>query len=161
MYTSRGFCKIKNRMCRKAGWKSSASELWYFFIRHFAGHRTLAKPHPPLFITHHSFIMPWTEIASVSEFEATDRKYCELSEEVQLGLFKHEEDGKFYAVEIWCSHQKVSLMNGDLEDHELMCPLHGACFDIRTGKHLCLPAVKPIKSYPVKVEDDKIFVDAS
>ncbi|MDF3129137.1 non-heme iron oxygenase ferredoxin subunit [Kiritimatiellaeota bacterium B1221] len=105
--------------------------------------------------------MPWTEIASVSEFEATDRKYCEISDEIQIGLFKHEADGKFYAVEIWCSHQRISLMNGDLEDHELMCPLHGACFDIRDGKHLSLPAVKPIKSYPVKVEGDKIFVDAS
>ena len=104
--------------------------------------------------------MSCTEVAAVTEFESTDRKYCELSEAIQIGLFKHE-SGDFYAVEVWCSHQRVSLMNGDLEDYELMCPLHGACFDIRNGKHLSLPACKPIKAYAVKVEDGKIFVDPS
>lgn len=102
--------------------------------------------------------MSWTEVASVSEFESIDRKFVEISEDVQLAVFKHE-SGSFYAVEVWCSHQRVSLMNGDLEDFELMCPLHGACFDIRDGKHLCLPAVKPIKAYALKIEADKIFVD--
>lgn len=102
--------------------------------------------------------MPWMEAAAVSDFDATDRKYCELTDEVQIGLFKHE-DGDFYAVEVWCSHQKVSLMNGDLEDYELMCPLHGACFDIRNGKHLSLPAVRPIEAFPVKVEDGKVLVE--
>jgi len=98
------------------------------------------------------------EAAAVSDFDATDRKYCELTDDDQVALFKHE-DGNFYAVEVWCSHQKVSLMNGDLEDYELMCPLHGACFDVRTGQHLSLPAVRPIESYPVKVEDGKVFVE--
>jgi 3-phenylpropionate/trans-cinnamate dioxygenase ferredoxin subunit len=102
--------------------------------------------------------MPWIEAATLSDFDATDRKYCELTDDVQAALFKHE-DGGFYAVEVWCSHQKVSLMNGDLEDYELMCPLHGACFDIRTGKHLSLPAVKPIASYPVRVDGDTILIE--
>lgn len=101
--------------------------------------------------------MAWVKAAATSEFEGTDRKYCELSDEVQVGLFKHE-DGNFYAVEVWCSHQRVSLINGDLEDYELMCPLHGACFDIRNGKHLSLPAVRPIQSYKVKVDGDQIMV---
>lgn len=101
--------------------------------------------------------MAWVQAATVAEFAAADRKYCELTDEIQVGLFKHA-DGEFYAVEVWCSHQKVSLINGDLEDYELMCPLHGACFDIRNGKHLSLPAVKPIQSYPVKIEADRILV---
>ena len=102
--------------------------------------------------------MAWKEVATVADFEGTDRKFCEISEDVQVALFQHE-DGNFYGVEVWCSHQKVSLMNGDLEDYELMCPLHGACFDVRTGEHLSLPAVKPIASYPVKVEGDQILID--
>lgn len=102
--------------------------------------------------------MAWMEAATLSDFAGTDRKYCELTDEVQVAVFKHD-DGNFYAVEVWCSHQKVSLINGDLEDYELMCPLHGACFDVRTGKHLSLPAVKPIASYPVKVEDGKVLVE--
>lgn len=104
--------------------------------------------------------MAWMEAANLADFNGTDRKYCELTDDVQIGLFKHD-DGKFYAVEVWCSHQRVSLINGDLEDYELMCPLHGACFDLRTGKHLSLPAVKPIASYPVKVEGDLILVEVA
>ena len=101
--------------------------------------------------------MSWIPAATLSDFAGTDRKYCELSDEVQVALFKHA-DGHFYAVEVWCSHQRVSLINGDLEDYELMCPLHGACFDIRTGKHLSLPAVRPLKSYKVKLQEDQILV---
>ncbi|GEM_PF-117981 len=102
--------------------------------------------------------MPWIEAATLEEFTSTDRKYCELSEDIQAALFRHD-DGNFYAVEVWCSHQKVSLMNGDLDEYELMCPLHGACFDIRDGKHQSLPAVKPIASYPVKQEDQKLWIE--
>jgi 3-phenylpropionate/trans-cinnamate dioxygenase ferredoxin subunit len=102
--------------------------------------------------------MAWKQAARLSDFEGTDRIFCELSEDIQVALFQHE-DGNYYAVEVWCSHQKVSLMNGDLEEYELMCPLHGACFDVRTGQHLSLPAVKPIASYPVKVEEDRILIE--
>jgi nitrite reductase/ring-hydroxylating ferredoxin subunit len=102
--------------------------------------------------------MSWIAAASLSDFESSDRKYCELTEDIQVGIFKAS-DGAFYAVEIWCSHQKVSLINGDVEGYELMCPLHGACFDIRNGKHLSLPAVKPIQSYPVKIENGRLFVE--
>jgi len=102
--------------------------------------------------------MAWIDVAHLSDFEGTDRKFCEVTDDIQIALFQHE-DGNFYAVEVWCSHQKVSLMNGDLEDYELMCPLHGACFDVRTGEHLSLPAVKPIASYPVRVEADRISIE--
>ncbi len=98
----------------------------------------------------------WQEAASVSEFDSTDRKLLDYGGENQIGLFKTD-DG-FYAISAWCSHQKTSMAHGDLEGHELMCPLHGARFDIRTGKNLSLPAVKPVASYPVKIDDGKVFV---
>ena len=102
--------------------------------------------------------MPWIQAATLSEFASTDRKYCELTDEVQVALFKHE-DGEFYAVDVWCSHQRVSLINGDRENYELICPLHGACFDIRSGQHDGLPAVRPIDSFAVKVEGENILVE--
>lgn len=98
----------------------------------------------------------WQEAASESEFAETDRKLLDYGGEKQIGLFKT--DAGYYAVSAWCSHQKTSMVHGDLDGHELMCPLHGARFDIRSGKNLSLPAVKPVASYPVKVEDGKIYV---
>lgn len=100
----------------------------------------------------------WMDVASVEEFASTDRKLVELEDNVQVGLFKVGED--FLAISPWCSHQKRSLMSGPVDGAEIMCPLHGARFDLNTGKHLSLPAVRPIPTYKVKVEGDRIFIRA-
>jgi nitrite reductase/ring-hydroxylating ferredoxin subunit len=99
----------------------------------------------------------WKEAAAVGEFEKTDRKLVDLGDERYIGLFKLD-DG-YFAIDGMCSHEKALLVLGEVSDHEIMCPLHGARFDLRTGRHLCLPAVRPVASYPVKVEGDKIWVE--
>lgn len=98
----------------------------------------------------------WQEVALESEFAEQDRKLVDCGGEKQIGLFKV--DGAYFAISAWCSHQKTSMVHGELDGHDLMCPLHGARFDVRTGKNLSLPAVKPVASYPAKVEDGKIFI---
>ncbi len=98
----------------------------------------------------------WVEAATLGEFDDNDRKLVDLGGEKQIGLFKLD-DG-FHAVGAWCSHQKASIFHGEISDHEIMCPLHGARFDLRNGRNLSLPAVKPIPSYPVKVYDDKVYI---
>jgi 3-phenylpropionate/trans-cinnamate dioxygenase ferredoxin component len=99
----------------------------------------------------------WIEVAGVAEFEKMDRKLVELSPDKQIGVFKV--DGEFFAINAWCSHEKASLLIGDVADHEVMCSLHGARFDLRTGRHLSLPAVRPVASYPVRVEGGKVLVE--
>jgi len=98
----------------------------------------------------------WVEVADVTEFKDTDRKLVDLGGENQIGLFKLP-DG-FYAVSAWCSHQKSSIVHGDVHNHEVECPLHGARFDLRTGRHLSLPAVRPIARFDVKVDGNKILL---
>jgi nitrite reductase/ring-hydroxylating ferredoxin subunit len=68
-------------------------------------------------------------------------------------------DGTFYATDDECSHAEASLSDGWLEDYEITCPLHGSAFDVRTGRPLCLPATKPVRTYPVRVEGDDIYVE--
>ena len=101
----------------------------------------------------------WIEVATIADFELTDRKYLEIEDE-PIGLFKVD-DGNYYAVGAMCSHQRVSIMAGDVEDCIITCPMHRAEFDLRDGSHLCMPAVRPIESYPVKLEGDRIFLDVS
>ena len=59
-----------------------------------------------------------------------------------------------------CTHAEASLADGALDcaAGTVECPLHGAKFDIRTGKALSLPAVSPVKAFAVKVEGGEIFV---
>lgn len=67
-------------------------------------------------------------------------------------------DGDYYATDDICTHAYASLADGYVENGQIECPLHGACFDIRTGKALTAPANVDLRTFPVKIEDDKILV---
>jgi len=67
-------------------------------------------------------------------------------------------DGQIYAIDDTCTHAEASLSEGTVEGCEVVCPLHGARFDLRTGAALSLPAVIPVETYEVKVEGDEVFI---
>jgi 3-phenylpropionate/trans-cinnamate dioxygenase ferredoxin subunit len=77
---------------------------------------------------------------------------------VTVGVFNIE--GDLYALEDRCSHDDGPLVEGDWEPDEAVaiCPRHGSRFDIRTGRPLTLPAVIPVDTYPVRVEDGVVKV---
>ncbi len=99
----------------------------------------------------------WKEAADIGEFASTDRKLVDFGGTLQIGLYKVGEE--FLATSAWCSHQRAILVHGDIAGTEIECPLHSAKFDLRTGKNLCLPAVRPIARYDVKVENGKVFIN--
>ncbi|CEI83060.1 ferredoxin [Oceanobacillus oncorhynchi subsp. incaldanensis] len=69
-------------------------------------------------------------------------------------------DGSVYAVDGICSHAYSEMVDGELEDHCLYCPLHFACFDIRDGSVLEGPAVTPLSVYDVMEQDGSIWIKA-
>jgi 3-phenylpropionate/trans-cinnamate dioxygenase ferredoxin subunit len=74
----------------------------------------------------------------------------------RLALFRMP-DG-IYALDDVCSHEYSLLSEGEIWEDDVYCPKHGSRFDIRTGEVRSLPAVSPVKTYPVRVEDGGIFV---
>ncbi|MET7686147.1 bifunctional 3-phenylpropionate/cinnamic acid dioxygenase ferredoxin subunit [Streptomyces sp. NPDC005423] len=66
--------------------------------------------------------------------------------------------GEVFAINDICSHANVSLSEGEVEDCQIECWLHGSAFDLRTGKPSGLPATRPVPVYPVKIEGDDVFV---
>jgi 3-phenylpropionate/trans-cinnamate dioxygenase ferredoxin component len=68
-------------------------------------------------------------------------------------------DGDVYAVADVCTHDGGPLDQGELQGCQIMCPRHGALFDVTTGRALTLPAVVPLETYTVRTEGDDIFVD--
>jgi 3-phenylpropionate/trans-cinnamate dioxygenase ferredoxin subunit len=66
--------------------------------------------------------------------------------------------GRFYALDDCCTHDGGPLGEGRLEGLAIVCPRHGARFDIRDGRVLSMPAVSDTQSFPVKVAGDEVFV---
>ncbi len=64
----------------------------------------------------------------------------------------------FFATDLTCTHEEESLENGLVIDCVIECPLHGGRFDICTGKALSAPVSVDIKTYPVKVDGDRIYI---
>ncbi len=70
-------------------------------------------------------------------------------------------DGDFFAVDATCSHAEESMHEGRLRGHRLLCPVHGAAFDVRDGSVLRPPATRPIESHPVRIDGDEVQVALS
>ena len=73
--------------------------------------------------------------------------------------------GEVYALDNKCPHMGGSLADGKLEDGLVVCPRHGAAFEIKTGKNMRGPKLGPLKlkthdaqAYPVKVEGEDVLV---
>nr|WP_243788446.1 bifunctional 3-phenylpropionate/cinnamic acid dioxygenase ferredoxin subunit [Saccharopolyspora gloriosae] len=67
-------------------------------------------------------------------------------------------DGELFAIDDTCTHQDASLSDGFLEGCAVECPLHAACFDLRTGRPSGPPAKKPVRTHQVSVDDGLIYV---
>ncbi|MDQ2908612.1 MAG: non-heme iron oxygenase ferredoxin subunit [Candidatus Eremiobacteraeota bacterium] len=95
-------------------------------------------------------------VARVSDIPDGTTKRIEIDGEAVL-LCKT--DGALYAIEDVCTHDGGELEQGTLEGCRIECPRHGAYFDIRTGEALTLPAVVPVRTFPVRIAGDDVYVD--
>jgi nitrite reductase/ring-hydroxylating ferredoxin subunit/uncharacterized membrane protein len=69
-------------------------------------------------------------------------------------------DGDYYAFQEFCTHRYGPLSEGSFTDHQVECPWHRSCFDVRTGKVTQGPAKVDLKTFEVQVRDGKILVNA-
>jgi 3-phenylpropionate/trans-cinnamate dioxygenase ferredoxin subunit len=93
---------------------------------------------------------------------------CAVGEVPDLGTFAVELNGvplvlvksagEIFALDEFCTHEDVSLADGEVYDHTVECWLHGSCFDLRTGKPTGPPATKPLSTYQVRVDGGEVFV---
>jgi len=67
-------------------------------------------------------------------------------------------DGEIYAIEDICTHDGGELDQGELDGCRIMCPRHGAYFDVTSGAALTLPAILPVPTFPVRIDGDDIIV---
>ena len=94
-------------------------------------------------------------IAKISEIANGERLYVEIGD---LELIVFSIANEIFAIGDVCSHDDGPLGEGDLDGKEVVCPRHGARFDVRSGMATALPAVVDIPAYPVQVDGDQIKV---
>lgn len=102
-------------------------------------------------------VSEWIHVADVSDVPLDAGLRVELGDDEPIAIWNV--DGQFYATSDTCTHEEASLSEGDLWGEVIECPLHGAQYDVRTGEVLTLPAIFPLETFPVKVEDDKLYVE--
>ena len=102
--------------------------------------------------------MALVNVAPLDEFPPGSVKIVRAGE-IAVGVYNL--GGELYAIEDRCSHDNGPLAEGDFDPDEgvAICPRHGARIDIRSGRPLSLPAVLPVETFPVTVEDGIVKVD--
>ena len=72
----------------------------------------------------------------------------------------HASEG-WFAVDDVCTHAEARLHEGWLRGCKLVCPLHGAAFDVRDGRVLGPPAFHWLVTHALRVSDGRVFVRVS
>jgi nitrite reductase/ring-hydroxylating ferredoxin subunit len=97
----------------------------------------------------------YTAVMPISDLEPGNMRACLVGGRDVLVC--HTREGVF-AVDNICTHAYARLDEGRLRGARLICPLHGASYDVRDGKVLGAPAVRPLAAHKVRVVDGMIEV---
>ena len=95
------------------------------------------------------------------------RRVCSISELASGGVKCLDDppiaifsvNGKYFAISDVCTHEWARLSEGEMDGETVICPLHGACFSLSTGEALCLPAIEPVETFAVILQNEDIFVE--
>ena len=101
-------------------------------------------------------------VCAVDDLAPGEARRFELGR-LKIALVRIADD--FYAIGDVCTHQDISLSEGEVhaEEREIECWKHGSQFDLFTGRPLQLPAVLPVRVFPVRIDESsgEILVDPS
>ena len=103
----------------------------------------------------------WIKAAALHELKAGAPKIIDTNGG-RIALIKVEgTDAGIYAIEDVCTHDDGPVAEGPVEGCVIECPRHGAKFDVKTGAVICMPAVTPIRTFPVRVNGPNIEIEVS
>jgi len=87
----------------------------------------------------------FVDVADVNDVPEGKTKHVEVKEkEILLA----NSDGKVYALCDRCSHNNAPLSMGTLNAKVITCPMHGAKFDVTTGKKIAEPMAIDLSRFP-------------
>lgn len=99
----------------------------------------------------------WVEVCAAEEIDTED--VIRFDHADQTFAIYRTADGNYYATAGLCTHAKVHLSGGFVMDNIIECPKHNGRFDVTTGQAKGAPACIDLKTYPVKNESGKIYLN--
>ncbi|MFM2275887.1 MAG: hypothetical protein RL211_1759 [Pseudomonadota bacterium] len=97
----------------------------------------------------------WTDVAALTDlFDGAGIAVTPAGRDIAL----YSVDGVVYATDNLCTHGNARLCDGFIEGLEIECPFHQGRFDLRTGQPTCAPATEPLKTWPVKIDGDRVYL---
>ena len=99
----------------------------------------------------------WVRACARDDIETEDLIRFDLGERT-FAIYRSPED-EFYATDGLCTHEQVHLADGLVMDHLIECPMHNGQFDYRTGAATRTPACEALRTYPVKVGGEDVFIN--
>ena len=100
----------------------------------------------------------WQRVAALADL-ADDAAFPAKLGSRRIALYRL--DGQIHALDDVCTHALALLSQGFIEDGAVECPLHGARFDIATGRCLAPPATVDLRTYEVRIEGGDVYVRSS
>lgn len=97
----------------------------------------------------------WVDVAPVEDLPPGSRRAVDVD---GVNIIVFNLDGAYHAIEDVCTHDYSSLDEGELDGEEIICPRHGARFNVKTGQALTAPAYEAIPTFPVRVEGGMVQV---
>ena len=94
------------------------------------------------------------KVAQTADLAPGEKMLVEYEDE-DVGLFNI--DGEFFAISDVCTHDDGPLVEGKLDGDCIICPRHGARFNVKTGAQT-MPAFAPVPLYEVKIDGDDIYI---
>jgi 3-phenylpropionate/trans-cinnamate dioxygenase ferredoxin subunit len=97
----------------------------------------------------------FVHVAQTSDLEPGAKKRVYVGEQ---RVMLTNVDGVFYALDDLCPHALAVMSAGWLDGDEIVCPLHGARFNVKTGEVLSSPAEEDMTVFAVKIEGENVLV---
>lgn len=97
----------------------------------------------------------WVDAMAVSEVPADDVVAIDVQ---GRDIAIYGVGDQVFATDNLCTHGAARLCDGFLDGHEIECPLHQGKFDVRNGRPTCAPATEAVRSYPVRIENGRVYL---
>ncbi len=98
----------------------------------------------------------WISINTVDSFTDTPRQFLD-KDNLHIAICKIGE--QFFAFESMCTHAMYELDDAPIEGNEIICPLHGARFCLKTGEVMSPPAYEDLRVFSTRVREGLVEIE--